>query len=131
MTWKFDSSSPIYIQIADRVLTEILGGRYAEGERIPSVRELAAVAGVNPNTVQHAMLELERLGAVSTLTGDGRYVTDDQAVLGALRTEAAEKAAKIYAQKILTLAIPHETAKEMLNKAFNDLMQAGTKTGGT
>ena len=59
MAWNLDSDRPIYAQILERIQRQIVSGEYAPGTKIPSVRELAAQAGVNPNTMQKALSELE------------------------------------------------------------------------
>ncbi len=121
MAWSFNSASPIYLQICDRVLEDILGGKYENTKKIESVRELAAIAGVNPNTVQRAMVALEESGAVSTTTGDGRYVTENTEILNSLRRAEAEKAALGFAEKVKKLAISERDAKEILSRCFERL----------
>ena len=118
MAWKFNSSTPIYLQITDRVMADILGGRYPAGARLPSVRELGMEAGVNPNTVQRAMAELENRGAVTALMGDGRYVTDNESAIADFRARSSKEATEDFARKMLSLQIDRETAEALLNKAF-------------
>ena len=118
MAWKFNSSVPIYLQIADRVITDIIGGRYHTGSKLPSVRELGFEAGVNPNTVQHAMTELEKRGAVTALMGDGRYVTDNEAAISAFRSRAAKEATEDFIKKMLSLGIEREAAGDLINEAY-------------
>ena len=72
--WKFDRDRPIFRQIAEHLRSDIAGGRYSAGERLPSVREFALEIGVNPNTVQRALAMLESEGILETRRGDGRYV---------------------------------------------------------
>ena len=67
MAWNLDSDRPIYAQILERIQRQIVSGEYAPGTKIPSVRELAAQAGVNPNTMQKALSELERSVLVVTM----------------------------------------------------------------
>ena len=72
MDWNFRNDQPIYSQLTQRLTEAIVSGIYAPGEKLPSVRELAVEAGVNPNTVQRALSELERDGLVfSQRTADG------------------------------------------------------------
>lgn len=118
MAWKFNSSAPIYVQIADRVMTDIIGGRYTAGAKLPSVRELGFEAGVNPNTVQHAMAELEKRGAVTALMGDGRYVTDSESAIADFRARAAKETTENFIRKMLSLQIDRNTAETLLNEAF-------------
>ena len=64
MPWNLDSDRPIFIQIIDRIQADIIAGCYQPGDKLPSVRELAQDAAVNPNTMQKALSELERTGLV-------------------------------------------------------------------
>ena len=77
MSWEFQDHLPIYAQLMDTLKRRIITGRYLPGEKLPSVRELAAEAGINPNTVQRAFSELEREGLIYTQRATGKYVTDN------------------------------------------------------
>ena len=77
MPWEFQDHLPIYAQLMDTLKRRIITGRYLPGEKLPSVRELAAEAGINPNTVQRAFSELEREGLIYTQRATGKYVTKD------------------------------------------------------
>lgn len=73
MAWELDSDRPIFIQIVERIQMEIISGKYSPGDKLPSVRDLAAVAAVNPNTMQKALTELERTGLVYPSVQAGDY----------------------------------------------------------
>ena len=73
----FTESNPIYLQIADMLSDGLLTGRYAPGERIPSVREMAVSIEVNPNTVQRTYATLQEWGVVEMRRGQGYFVTED------------------------------------------------------
>ena len=77
MSWEFQDHLPIYAQLMDTLRRRIITGRYLPGEKLPSVRELAAEAGINPNTVQRAFSELEREGLIYTQRATGKYVTEN------------------------------------------------------
>ena len=91
MTWDFKSDQPIYRQLMDALRMRIVNGTYPPGERIPAVRELAMEAGVNPNTMQRALAELEREGLLVSQRTSGRFVTDDQDLMQALRVNMARE----------------------------------------
>lgn len=91
MAWMFTSGKPLAQQMADRLRGEILSGAYGVGEQFPTVRTLAEVASVNPNTVQRALLILESEGLLVTKTTIGRFVTDEMSVLDAARDKEREK----------------------------------------
>ncbi len=90
MEWQFDNNMPIYTQLVDRIKRAIVSGEYARGQRLSAVRDLAFEAGVNPNTMQRAFQELERLGLVYTQRSSGRFVTEDEDVIEATKKALAE-----------------------------------------
>ena len=77
MPWSFQADTPIYTQLVARLQEQIVSGAYPPGSKLPSVRDLAADAGVNPNTVQRAFSELEREGLIYTQRATGKYVTEN------------------------------------------------------
>lgn len=91
MRWKFSDDTPIYAQIVRIMKLAIASGELRDGERLPSVRELAVEAGVNPNTMQRALAELEREGLVYAQRTAGRFVTDDEEKVGMVKNEMAEQ----------------------------------------
>ena len=100
MSEQFDSSRPIYAQLVERLKARILAGTYPPGGHLDSVRDLAAAAGVNPNTMQRALAQLETEGLVRTERTSGRYVTEDTELIEQLRTEAARKLAEEFLVKM-------------------------------
>ena len=81
MEWKFRNDLPIYSQLVEQIKLGIVSGSFLPGERLASVRDMAAEAGVNPNTLQRALQELERQGLVYSQRTNGRYVTEDTNVI--------------------------------------------------
>ena len=81
MNRNFRSDLPIYTQLIDQLQQDIASGTLPPGERLPSVRELASELGVNPNTVQRALQELERARLIYTQRTNGRFVTEDTAAI--------------------------------------------------
>ena len=90
MSWEFQDHLPIYAQLMDTLKRRIITGRYLPGEKLPSVRELAAEAGINPNTVQRAFSELEREGLIYTQRATGKYVTENADEIKTARQELAK-----------------------------------------
>ena len=93
MDKKLQENMPIYMQIMNRVRESIASGELAPGERVASVREMAADFEVNPNTMQRALNELEREGLLISERTAGRFVTTDRQLIMQLKKEAAEEAA--------------------------------------
>jgi len=90
LDWSFRSDQPIYSQLVEKIALGIVSGQLPAGERLKSVRDLAMEAGVNPNTMQRALQELEREGLVFSQRTAGRFVTEDAGVIaGAKKTMAA------------------------------------------
>lgn len=81
MKWQFSSDAPIYSQLIEQIKVGIVSGAFPPGERLPSVRDLAVEAGVNPNTMQRALTELERDGLVYSQRTAGRFVTEDTGMI--------------------------------------------------
>lgn len=91
MTWSFQNDSPIYAQLVNGLTLRIVSGIYAAGDKLPSVRDLAAEAGVNPNTMQRALTELERIGLVFSQRTAGRFVTEDRSMIEQAKKGLAEE----------------------------------------
>ena len=77
MAWQFSNDKPIFQQLIDRISTDIVSGKYKPGEKLESVRELALTVGVNPNTMQRALSELEGTGLIYTKRASGRYISEN------------------------------------------------------
>ncbi len=89
MEWKFKEGIPIYQQIIQSIQLLICRGEYPPGGKLPTVRDLALEAGVNPNTMQRALAELEREGLLRSERTSGRFVTEDKEVLAKLKQDLA------------------------------------------
>ncbi|MBF0696974.1 GntR family transcriptional regulator [Actinomyces bowdenii] len=100
-----DDARPIWIQLVDDFRVRIVSGQWPPGSRIPSVRELATQAGVNPNTVQRALAELDRSGLSAAERTAGRFVTADPAALDAARRELAGSATDTYIAAVAALGM--------------------------
>lgn len=90
MNRNFRSDQPIYTQLVGQLQQDIASGALPPGARLPSVRDLAAELGVNPNTVQRALQELERAGLLVTQRTNGRFVTDDVASIARCKKSLGE-----------------------------------------
>ena len=114
MDWKFTGDRPVYQQIMEQIRGSILKGALTPGERIASVRDLAAQAQVNPNTVQRALTELEREGLLVGGGTSGRTVTKDELVLQKMRQQALEDLARGCAEKFMVFGVGPAQAAELL-----------------
>ena len=116
MNWKFVGDRPVYQQIMALIRGGILTGELSPGQKIPSVRDLAAQAQVNPNTMQRALTELEREGLLIGGGTSGRTVTKEKKVLEAMRQQALEDLAWECVEKFKVFGItPAQAAEIMLH----------------
>lgn len=121
MHWSFSNDAPIYAQLIEQIKVGIVTGAFPPGERLPSVRDLSTEAGVNPNTMQRAMAELERDGLVFSQRTAGRFVTEDRHMIEQAKRGLAEGHIETFLaamdrlgfqrEEILTL-LEQETGKE-------------------
>ena len=114
MNWKFTGDRPVYQQIMETLRGAIVKGELAPGKKVPSVRELAAQAQVNPNTMQRALTELEREGLLVGGGTSGRTVTTDQGVLSAMKKQILEELARECAEKFLVFGVTPTQAARLL-----------------
>lgn len=121
MPWNFDGDRPIYAQLLEHLQMQIVSGRYQPGEKLPSVRELAASANVNPNTMQKAFAELERSGLIITQRTSGRTVTEDILMIEQIRNDLACSHINLFFEKMKELGFSRE---EIVS-----LIQTETKEG--
>ena len=114
MQWKLTDDRPIWTQLTEQLTERIVSGIYPLGSRIPSVRELAAEAGVNPNPMQRALAQLEADGLVSTNRTAGRTVTEDSTSVEQVRQNLAEDKMELYVTGMATLGYTETEAANML-----------------
>lgn len=116
MQWFFDPNLPIYTQIVEQIRLFIVSGIMKAGERMPSVRDLASEAGVNPNTMQRALAELERTGLIYASRTNGRFVTDQQEVIDVAKAELATDSVARFIQEMTRLGFTREEMIAMIEK---------------
>lgn len=116
MPWDLDNDRPIYLQLMDRIKADIISGRYAPGDKLPSVRELAMEASVNPNTMQKALSELERDGLVYARRTSGRFITEDEGMLKKMKKELAKENIKNFMEAMRQLGFNNREALELLQE---------------
>lgn len=124
MIWNFSGNLPVYQQIMEIIRGAVLTGAFLPGQRIPSVRDLAMEAKVNPNTMQHALQELERTGLLISEGTSGRRVTGDTCVLDSMRAQCLEVLCRECAARFASFGVTPKEAAELLQK-LNDV-EGGT-----
>ncbi len=118
MPWNLDADRPIFLQILERIRLDIISGKYAPGEKLPSVRELAAQAAVNPNTMQRAFTELERTGLVYSKRTSGRFITEDQKMIDTIRTDLAKEKIMQFLESMHQLGYEKEQTLSLMRQAM-------------
>ncbi len=120
MELNFDLAKPIYLQIVDEIKRAIARGELKPGSRIPSIRETAEQIKVNPNTVQRAYQEMERMQLTETLRGQGVYIRNDHHLLTQIKEEMAREALEIFIGEIAALGYNPTEILAMVAKALED-----------
>lgn len=119
MAWKLESDRPIYTQLLEMIEQKIITGEYPLGSKLPSVRELAAEASVNPNTMQRAMSELENRKLIITNRTAGRSVTDDANIIDEIRKGRANQYTANYIEKMTELNFRREEIIDLIREGDN------------
>lgn len=120
MAWQFENNLPIYTQILEQIRLGIISGVYPAGSKLPSVRELAAEASVNPNTMQRALAELEQSGLIYTQRTAGRFVTEDLDMIGQLKNHIAEEQIRKFLQSMSELGFTEADTIQLMEKAVKE-----------
>ncbi len=116
--WDLDSNISLYTQIIDIITEKIVSGEYKEGDKLPSVRELAKEAGVNPNTMQKALSKLEETHLVKSQRTSGRFITDDKELIKSIKRKKATELTKEYIERLKNLGF---TKEDILNSMKEEL----------
>lgn len=123
---EFQSNLPIYLQLMDDIKRQIVSGKLQPGEKLPSVRDLAMEYGVNPNTMQKALSELEWEKLLYTMRTAGRYVTEDGELIEKLKEEQASKKMKELIHALEPLGFGPEEMKDLLGKCYEEMKKSDT-----
>lgn len=116
MAWKFDNDRSIYMQLVEEIQNRIATGYYQPGSRLPSVRELAGEAEVNPNTMQKALAELERQGILHSQRTAGRFVTADKGRICEMKRQAAKEAVDVFLKQMENLGLDESEIIELIQE---------------
>lgn len=120
-----DDSRPIWIQLVETFSQKIASGQWAPSSRIPSVRELAIDAGVNPNTVQRALTRLDAEGLTVAERAQGRFVTTDTETIATARAKLAAQATDSHISAVRQLGLEREEAISLLTARWTAISPEG------
>jgi DNA-binding transcriptional regulator YhcF (GntR family) len=116
MAWELNSDRPIYIQLMDNIKFNIISGRYRSGDRLPSVRDLAKEAAVNPNTMQKALSELEMTGLILSNRTSGRFVTEDNNLIRSIKKDLAKEYCNEFLDRLHNIGLNDEEIRELVKE---------------
>lgn len=120
MNWNFRNDLPIYSQLIEQIKLAIVSGVYSPGERLQSVRDMAAEAGVNPNTMQRALQELEREGMVYSQRTAGRFVTEDLMLINSAKKALAKSQIRDFIESMTKLGYHREEIVSLLDESMKE-----------
>ena len=115
LSWELVNDRPIWVQLIEQLTRRIVSGEYPPGARVPSVRDLAAEAGVNPNTMQRALSGLEERGLLVAQRSIGRFVTQDAALIVRMRQELAEQELAVFKRRMRLLGSQDQEILEFVS----------------
>ncbi|PLR95114.1 GntR family transcriptional regulator [Bacillus sp. T33-2] len=120
MVEDFQSSKPIYMQIVERIIVDIIRGNRKPGDKMPSVREMALQMGVNPNTIQRTYSELERMGIVETRRGQGTFVSENEELMDDIKHSLQSEIISTFVQKMEEIGIPRQQMIQQLQRFLEE-----------
>ncbi len=118
MSWSFSNDKPIFQQLEERIVLEIISGRYEPGSKLEPVRELAMTAGVNPNTMQRALADIENTGIIYTKRGDGRYITENTEIINEIRNRYVLKKTEDFIASVKALGLDEDGIVKAVREAL-------------
>jgi GntR family transcriptional regulator len=120
MQWDINSERPVYIQLIEQIQAKIISGYYKPGDKLPSVRDLAAEAAVNPNTMQKALSELERTGLITTNRTSGRLITSDESLLAKLKRQSVKDQVFDFIDRMKQLGFNPKETLALITEIINN-----------
>lgn len=116
MAWNLNSDRPIFMQLIEIIQISIISGKYAPGSKLPSVRDLAQEASVNPNMMQKALAELERSGLVFSQRTSGRFITEDYRMIEELKSKLAREEIEQFLESMQKLGFQKEETMDLMSQ---------------
>ena len=123
MHWDIKTDRPIYTQLIEQIQLKICSGVYPPGSRLPSVRDLAREASVNPNTMQRALAELEEAGLLYTHRTSGRFVTEDTEMIRKTRNKLAKEQVQVFLKKMKDLGFEYGEILSIISDLAEEMME--------
>lgn len=121
MSWTFNDDRPIYLQLMEQIQLKIICGTYKAGEKLPSVRDIASEASVNPNTMQKALTELERTGLVFSKRTSGRFITEDINMIKNIRSDLAKDQIETFFNNMKKIGYTKDEILELVQNISKEM----------
>lgn len=121
MSWDLKSDRPIYTQLIEQIELKIISGVYPLGSKLPSVRDMAQEAAVNPNTMQRALVRLEEDGLIITHRTSGRSVTEDAQMIERAKTKLAQEQIQEFLEKMQLMGFKQEDVLSIINDMIKEM----------
>lgn len=121
MSWNFSDDRPIYLQLMEKIQLKIICGDYKPGEKLPSVRDIASEASVNPNTMQKALTELEKTGLVFSKRTSGRFITEDSNMIKNMKNDLAKEQISDFLKNMEKIGYTKEEAIKLVESIIKEM----------
>lgn len=121
MSWNFSDDRPIYLQIMEQIQLRIICGIYRAGEKLPSVRDIASEASVNPNTMQKALTELEKTGLVFSKRTSGRFITEDAIMIKDMKDNLAKEKIINFLKSMKKIGFAQEETVKLVENIVEEM----------
>lgn len=121
MSWNFTNDRPIYMQIMEKIQLKIICGYYKPGEKLPSVRDIASEAAVNPNTMQKALTELEKTGLVFSKRTSGRFITEDSDMIKDMKNNLAKEQINDFLKSMEKIGYTKEDTVKLVETIIKEM----------
>ncbi len=121
MPWDLKSDRPIYIQLIEQIELKIFSGEYPSGTKLPSVRDMAQDASVNPNTMQRALVKLEEDGLIITHRTSGRSITEDVSMIEKAKNQLAQQQILEFLEKMQLMGFQKQDTLILMNKILEEI----------
>ncbi|WP_294377447.1 GntR family transcriptional regulator [uncultured Clostridium sp.] len=121
MSWNFTNDRPIYMQLMEKIQLKIICGYYKPGEKLPSVRDIASEAAVNPNTMQKALTELEKTGLVFSKRTSGRFITEDSDMIKDMKNNLAKEQINDFLKSMEKIGYTKEDTVKLVETIIKEM----------
>ena len=121
MSWDLKTDRPIYTQLIEQIQLKIFSGAYPLGSKLPSVRDMAQEAAVNPNTMQRALAKMEEDGLIITHRTSCRSVTEDAHMVEMAKTQVAKEQIAEFLEKMKMMGFEQKEILTIINTMAEEM----------